>query len=495
MKKQRYIPMPTEEEKARARSKLAKADPLVWAMKSVDDRFPDERVKSVETVKAETEVVKRMAPAPDVNETAVAEQATVPVSVEKMPDTPKVEVKEEVEKTEGPKEETLDDEEIYDDDLLDDEDMLDDEDIFDDDLLDDEDILDEPEEANDTKMIDALSDAKKMRKEKEAKTPEVLEGLDSEMAAEKEVAAVKKLEKTENDDDVKEATETVETKPAAKEIKAEGKLAVPMGEGVMTMEVTPMRQDVSNVSPEEVKAKARKNEEAKADAEVEAESEVSESTDLESGEKKQVKAINNANDGKMQVKLTSLESKQKKMLIGIIALVVLAIGGVVFGLVATVRQNKTVEELVNQIAISGNSEDKDVDEEYIYIKDWGLKIKIIAGLNNVSYNALMDDYAEVQIWGSKRDSGANYVPDFAKQNRNGNPLGTVVRVPRYERAAAGRLIWYDDYYNYYYQGPSGVPTVSEEEMSWWVESYLLIKEMLTNADNYTSLEDATIGQQ
>lgn len=492
MKKQRYIPMPTEEEKARARSKLAKADPLVWAMKSVDDRFPDERVKNVETVKAETEVEKKMAPAPDVNETAVAEQATVPVSVEKMPDVPKIEAKEEVEKVEEPKEETLDDEEIYDDDLLDDEDMLDDENIFGDDLLDDDDMLDESEEANGTKMIDALSDAKKSRKEKETKTPEVLEGLDSEMAAEKEVAVVKKVEKTENDDDAKEAIETVETKPAAKEIKAEGKLAVPMNDGVIMMEVTPMRQDVSNVSPEEVKAKAHK-EEVKAE-EAEAESEVG-ASEIDTEEKMQAKAVNNANDGKMQVKLTSLESKQKKMLIGIIALVVLAIGGVVFGLVATVRQNKTVEELVSQISMNGNSEDKDVDEEYIYIKDWGLKIKIIAGLNNVSYNALMDDYAEVQIWGSKRDSGANYVPDFAKQNRNGNPLGTVVRVPRYERAAAGRLIWYDDYYNYYYQGPSGVPTVSEEEMSWWVESYLLIKEMLTNADNYTSLEDATIGQQ
>lgn len=458
MKKQRYIPMPTEEEKARARLKLAKADPLVWAMKSVDDRFPDEREKSVETIKAEVEVTKRMAPAPDATEVAAVEESKVPVDVEEVEDLESAEVEDD--------ENMLDDSDLLDDD----DDMLDDEDMLDDsDLLDQSEILDEPEEATNTEMIDALSNARKSRKNEKAKVPEVLDELGSEMKVE---ASEKEQTKT----DSKKGSQSIE-------IKAEDKTAVPMGEGVMTMEVTPMRQDVSNVSPEEVKAKAHKSEAPE-----------SESQSESNTKEEQIKVVNN-NDGKMQVKLTSLESKQKKMTVGIVALVALALGGVLFGIIATIRQDRAVEELVNQIAVSETTSDSNVDDEYVYIKDWGLKIKIVAGLNNISYNMLMDDYAEVQIWGSKRDSGANYVPDFAKQNRNGNPLGTVVRVPRYERAAAGRLIWYDDYYNYYYQGPSGVPTVSEDEMSWWVESYLLIKEMLTNADNYMSLSDSTIGQQ
>ena len=114
----------------------------------------------------------------------------------------------------------------------------------------------------------------------------------------------------------------------------------------------------------------------------------------------------------------------------------------------------------------------------------------------MSYNVANDELSEVMIWGAKRDNTVSYTPDFARQSKNSNPLGTVVRVARYERAAAGRLIWYDDYYNYYYQGPTGIPSVSESEMNWWVESYLLIKEMLTNADNYTTIEESnTIGQQ
>ena len=43
MSRERIRPMPTEEEKARARLKMASADPFAWAMKSVDDRFPDSR--------------------------------------------------------------------------------------------------------------------------------------------------------------------------------------------------------------------------------------------------------------------------------------------------------------------------------------------------------------------------------------------------------------------------------------------------------------------
>jgi len=132
------------------------------------------------------------------------------------------------------------------------------------------------------------------------------------------------------------------------------------------------------------------------------------------------------------------------------------------------------------------------DGEYLHLKDWHMKIKIISGLTNVSFDYDQDEYSSVLIWGSRKDQGANYTPDFAKQSKNGKAMGTVTRVPRYERAAAGRLIWYDDYYNYYYQGPTTDPDAAstEEEKSWWVESYLLIKDMLTDADNYIKEDDA-----
>ena len=361
-RKQRIIPMPTEEDKQKARLKAAAADPLVWAMKSVDDEFPDEREKDAETVRAE----------------AAVEATEVP---------------------------------------------------------------EEPDE-------------------------EIMDDLD---------------------DDV-----TPESQPA-QEIKAEGKTTVPMGDGALTMEVTPMRQDVSNVAPEEVKTEKEEAPDVKPEPETTEKKTVTKV-------KKVAKVVKSeksdkSDNHKTQVKLTSLESKQKKMMFAMGALILVALGSVAFGVVSMIRQNQAVENLENQIVSVSNGGGDEIDDEYIYLRDWGLKIKIISGLTNVNYNYVNDDYAEVLIWGSTKSTDGKYVPDFAKQNKNSNPLGTVVRVPRYERAAAGRLIWYDDYYNYYYQGPSGVPEVSEDEMSWWVESYLLVKEMLTNADNYSAIDEATVGQQ
>ena len=416
MRRRRAIPMPTLEERESAKLKAMSADPLVWAMKSVDDRFPDEREKNAETIKAEAQIEKKSEPTNIEKEAKSAEPTQDEVFEEDFGD------------------ESFDDDELLDDDLLDDSD-----------------------ETGSTKMID-------------------------------ELAAVKKAEAASKKEPAKEAVKepigvaAKATDEPVKEIKAEGKLTMPTQDGVVTMEVKPMRQDVSNVSPEEVK-KAPRDEAVESESTSKFKFKAKAKVDAKSPDAK-------ATDSKTQVKLMNLEFKQKKMMIGFAVLTIVAVMGICFGVIATVKQSQATEEFVNQLAeasANANSDDTGVDDEYINLKDWGVKIKIVAGLANVSYNTLMDDYAEVQIWGSKRDLSANYVPDFAKQSKNSTPLGTMVRVPRYERAAAGRLIWYDDYYNYYYQGPSGVPSVSEDEMSWWVESYLLIKEMLTNADNYTTL--------
>lgn len=355
-RRERPKPMPTEEDIKRAQLKAASADPLVWAMKSVDDRFPDEREKDEETIKAEEEVEMTIGPAPD------------------------------------------------------------------DDVLDD--IDEEP-----------------------------------------------------------------------KEIKAEGKTVMPMDEGAMTVDVAPMRQNVDNVAEKEVnKIEGKKSEIEKAEKAEKAER--AKKAEAEFKEAKKVVKAEKPADSKTQVKLSALESKQKKMTFALAALVIIALSAVVFGAVAMVNQNKATIELANQIVSSSGHEDQ-VDGEFIYLKDWNMKIKIISGLEHVSfdYDENEDGYSKVLIWATRKEDGANYTPDFAKQSKNGSALGIVTRIPRYERAAAGRLIWYDDYYNYYYQGPTSEPEASETEMSWWVESYLLVKEMLTNADNYVKFDETTISQQ
>lgn len=364
-RRERPKPMPTEEDIKRAQLKAASADPLVWAMKSVDDKFPDEREKDAETIEAETQVEMTMGS------------------------------------------------------------------ISDDDVLDD---------------------------------------IDEEVPA----------------------------KPEAKEIKAEGKTAMPVEEGVLTVDVEPMRQNVDNVATKEVnKIEGKKSEIEKAEKAEKAER--AKKAEAEFKEAKKIVKVAKPEkpaDHKTQIKLTALESKQKKMTFALAALVIVALGGVVFGAVAMVNQNKATLELASQIVNSSDHENQ-VDGDYIYLKDWNMKIKIVSGLEHISfdYDESEDGYSKVLIWAARKESGANYTPDFAKQSKNGNALGIVTRIPRYERAAAGRLIWYDDYYNYYYQGPTSEPEASETEMSWWVESYLLVKEMLTNADNYIKFDDTTISQQ
>lgn len=368
-KKERIIPMPTEEDKIRAKLKAAGSDPLVWAMKSVDDKFPDSREKDIETIEAES---------------AVAEM--------------------------------------------------------------------EPDDGED---LDGAYD------------DEIDENVEIDNNREKKTTAVNEQ---------------------IKEIKAEGKSAVPMSEGVLTVEVKPMRQNIDNVSPDEVQSKAVNKIEPEP-----------KNSDVKKSEKKLEKKFKHGerpDKSRTQAKVVSMEPKQKKMIFAFAALIILALAGVTFGVVAVINQNNATMELANQLLTNGNnSSSKQVDDEYMNVSDWGMKIKIADNLTNVSFEVSKEDYGSIRVWGVRRDNGASYTPDFAKQSRNGTAMGTVVRVPRYERSASGRLIWYDDYYNYYYQGPSSEPDANETEMSWWVESYLLIKEMLTNADNYITVSSDTVGQQ
>ena len=544
MSRERIRPMPTEEEKARARLKMASADPFAWAMKSVDDRFPDSREKDTKTLKEEAEVEamvrkimakKRMAqkmaaemaakqsvettpkvvsePKAVSEQRVVSEAKVVPEPVEtkkteivaeretkeikpevatEKSDTEKA-IEEAFEGDETATEEDFDDEYYYSDDDIEkmekdlyddlgdeddskpvdggimDEDMMKTE-ILDEDLLDDELRASEPKDAE-PEIMDDFDD------EEDVAGDDI---VDSETVKE-QVTEAPADETTKNERPVNMVLgkKTEESEETEKPVEA-------VEDADITVEVTPMDQDMKD----KIRAKQMNFE-------------VEGSTKnplIDDGKPvPEIEKTEPVNTPKAQVKLMGMESSQKKMMVGIIARAVLAIGGILFGVVAMINQGKASEELAQQMAVvtsTTSSSSKDMDDEYIYVKDWGMKIKIIAGLTDVSYNVANDDLAEVLVWGAKKDNSISYTPDFARQAKNSNPLGTVVRVARYERAAAGRLIWYDDYYNYYYQGPTGIPAVSEDEMNWWVESYLLIKEMLTNADNYTAIDDTTtIGQQ
>lgn len=513
MSKERIRPMPTPEQKARARMQMAGADPFSLAMKSVDDRFPDSREKDADTLREEAEVEamvrrimakRRMAAAAAAEKkpeaaAPVASAPATPAPANPVPETPKPEnpvseiqagapeetpetttEKPEAEKAiedafEGDDVVTEEDLDEFDDEYYDDIDEME-SGLYDDDELDDELDTDEPVDGGimdeDVMKADILDEDL------------INDGLGNTETAKLEADIMDDFDETSDIPEAPEEQEApVENTDGDRPVNMVlGKKAEEPEEpeepedGEMTVEVESMDQNMKD----KIRAK-----------QMDFGAEGATKNPLIDDDKP-VPAV------KDQVKMTGLESKQKKMMIGIIALAVLAVGGVLFGVVAMIKQGNVSEEIAQQMAMvnTSNSSSDGVDDEYIYLKDWGLKIKIVAGLTDVTYNVATDDFAEAMIWGAKKDNSISYTPDFARQAKNSNPLGTVVRVPRYERAAAGRLIWYDDYYNYYYQGPSGIPSVSESEMNWWVESYLLIKEMLTNADNYTTIEESnTIGQQ
>ena len=190
-----------------------------------------------------------------------------------------------------------------------------------------------------------------------------------------------------------------------------------------------------------------------------------------------------------KIDFSQINFKSPKTIAIIVGVVVVIAGGIF--VIKKITGRGSAQQIDEPETQTTSVVENQSDGEYLHLKDWHMKIKIVSGLTNVSFDYDQDEYSSVLIWGNRKDQGAGYTPDFAKQSKNGKAMGIVTRVPRYERAAAGRLIWYDDYYNYYYQGPTSDPDAAEteEEKAWWVESYLLIKDMLTDADNYIKEDD------
>ena len=224
------------------------------------------------------------------------------------------------------------------------------------------------------------------------------------------------------------------------------------------------------------------------------------------------------------------QDKPKKshgMLYGMILLAILAAGGIGFGVWAMMDGNAQVAKKDEQIAdlrgqlaeknqtvVEDNTTVVDVEtgdnaeasndaSDYIYVGEWGLKIRIPEGLNRVSYafkqhgGASQTEGTTVSVYGTLGDG----LPDFANPYKNKDALGAISKVskdaysgPEYdgveeERRACGvdgGLVFSDDSYNYCYSHPQAVYSISEEEKDLEVRSTELIKTMLTNSDNYHS---------
>lgn len=132
-------------------------------------------------------------------------------------------------------------------------------------------------------------------------------------------------------------------------------------------------------------------------------------------------------------------------------------------------------------------------KNYIYIGEWGVKIRISTKLNQVSYvfkNIYLDSntasepqaYQAVCVYGVPSTFAEAYTPTFADPSQN-SYLGCLSRFDT-EIQAATSVGEIEDYY-YYYTGPQAVTSLDLEEQTLEVETVKLIKQMLTNKNNIT----------
>lgn len=204
------------------------------------------------------------------------------------------------------------------------------------------------------------------------------------------------------------------------------------------------------------------------------------------------------------------KKKSNGMLIGLILCIVLAIGGIGFGVWMMMDGNtqkdslnkqisdlrKQNNDLLKQIENGGTIDvdivDSDVDTaDYIYVGEWGVKIKIPDALSTVSYRFSYESgYTSVAVWGVDCSDGCQYFPDFANVNKNTSGMGSIARYPKGQEFSGGSaptLVFSDEAYDYYVYHIQAAYTVDNpsDEANWEMDSVNIIDEMLSDSDSYS----------
>ena len=191
------------------------------------------------------------------------------------------------------------------------------------------------------------------------------------------------------------------------------------------------------------------------------------------------------------------------MLIGLVLCVIAAVAGIGFGVWVMMDGNtqkdnyeKQISSLRNQIneLQEKTSEDAADKGEYIYVGEWGIKIKIPGDLSITGYNYRTSRESfwgktagELAIWGFKGDDSQD-VPAFADSSKNAESIGTVMRFVKgaeLRPESTPSLLYSDDEYDYYYKRLNVPYSIDESEQNWESESNDLIYQMISNKDNYS----------
>lgn len=209
--------------------------------------------------------------------------------------------------------------------------------------------------------------------------------------------------------------------------------------------------------------------------------------------------------GQQQPKMKNPADTAKNLMIVSIILGVVAVVGIALGIwglsdsMSTHNElDKTTEELNAADKIVKKIEDEtgetiktadDVPEYqpvsgYIYISEWGIKIKMPEDLHEVSY--ILDQKYRPQIcFNGLETSVTNVFPTFADIDRNPGGMGCLTRVETSEGNSDdsgysfGELAYTDGKYNYFYEAPKKTFATSASEQGLEKTAVQLIKNMLT----------------
>ena len=183
-----------------------------------------------------------------------------------------------------------------------------------------------------------------------------------------------------------------------------------------------------------------------------------------------------------------MEKKRNGMLAGLILCIILAIGGVGFGGYEMISSNQKIADLKNEITALKAAQivDESEDGEFLYVGEWGLKIKIPEELVTLSYEYVpyKDDSASLIVAGAIEGEFA--YPEFASIEGSFG-MAKIMRVPVDFGFDYGEVIFSDDEYEYVYSGDLPLVSEGEELRVWEEESAAVVEGMLSNVENYSEI--------
>lgn len=131
------------------------------------------------------------------------------------------------------------------------------------------------------------------------------------------------------------------------------------------------------------------------------------------------------------------------------------------------------------ITITDPTMSKENTKDYIYIGEWGVKIKIPENLKGISY--IYDNHSRLSLCVNGIANGGQYAPDFADIHKNTDGLGCIAQYFDGELTEEQKQTASFSNGEFYlvYSHPQAVYSVDKDEQNWEVESTNLIQEMLT----------------